>query len=47
MAVCSKAWIDGVTGKPYYWVRTPRSGEGRAATQAVAKAPGQVGRGAP
>jgi hypothetical protein len=47
MAVCSKAWIDGVTGKPYYWVRTPRSGEPRATTQVGAKAPGQAGGVAP
>jgi 1,2-diacylglycerol 3-beta-glucosyltransferase len=26
IAVCTKAWIDGVLGRPYGWVKTERSG---------------------
>ena len=26
VALCTKAWIDGVIGRPYTWVRTTRSG---------------------
>lgn len=29
IAVCTKAWIDGLTGRPYTWVKTKRSGDGR------------------
>jgi len=47
MAVCSKAWIDGITNKPYHWVRTLRSGEllERAGTEE--KAVGRSRRAAP
>ena len=32
MIVCTKAWIDGVLGRPYSWVKTPRTGHGMANT---------------
>jgi cellulose synthase/poly-beta-1,6-N-acetylglucosamine synthase-like glycosyltransferase len=25
MLVCTKAWVDGLLGRPYSWVKTPRS----------------------
>jgi hypothetical protein len=25
MVVCAKAWVDGVLGRPYTWVKTSRS----------------------
>jgi len=25
MLVCTKAWVDGLVGRPYSWVKTPRS----------------------
>ena len=46
MGVCSKAWFDGVTGKPYYWVRTPRAAELAAAEAARTKARGQMNKAA-
>ena len=27
--VCTKAWVDGVLGRPYSWHKTPRSGHGQ------------------
>jgi cellulose synthase/poly-beta-1,6-N-acetylglucosamine synthase-like glycosyltransferase len=30
--VCTKAWIDGVIGRPYAWVKTPRTGHGQTRT---------------
>lgn len=30
MALCTKAWIDGVLGRDYSWVKTARSGDGDA-----------------
>jgi 1,2-diacylglycerol 3-beta-glucosyltransferase len=27
--VCSKAWLDGILGREYTWVKTPRSGVGQ------------------
>jgi hypothetical protein len=26
IALCTKAWIDGLAGRPYTWVKTTRSG---------------------
>ena len=36
--VCTKAWIDGLLGRPYAWNKTPRTGHGqtRAVESAVA-----------
>jgi hypothetical protein len=34
--VCTKAWIDGILGRPYSWVKTPRSGHGQVSTLAAA-----------
>lgn len=31
MALCAKAWIDGLLGRPYTWAKTARSGEPDAA----------------
>jgi hypothetical protein len=25
MALCTKAWVDGLLGRPYAWVKTPRA----------------------
>lgn len=30
--VCSKAWVDGILGRPYTWSKTPRSGAGMQTT---------------
>ncbi len=30
--VCTKAWIDGVLGRPYTWAKTPRTGHGQVRT---------------
>lgn len=27
MALCAKAWVDGILGRPYSWVKTARSGD--------------------
>jgi 1,2-diacylglycerol 3-beta-glucosyltransferase len=27
--VCTKAWLDGLLGRPYTWVKTPRTGHGQ------------------
>jgi 1,2-diacylglycerol 3-beta-glucosyltransferase len=27
MALCTKAWVDGLLGRPYSWVKTARSGD--------------------
>lgn len=32
MVVCSKAWLDGVLGRPYTWSKTPRTGHGQVRT---------------
>ena len=29
IALCTKAWIEGVSGRPYGWVKTERAGDGR------------------
>lgn len=29
IALCTKAWLDGVRGRPYGWVKTQRSGDGQ------------------
>ncbi len=34
--VCTKSWFDGVVGRPYTWVKTPRSGLDQQRTVAVA-----------
>jgi 1,2-diacylglycerol 3-beta-glucosyltransferase len=28
IALCTKAWLDGVFGRPYAWVKTERSAAG-------------------
>jgi 1,2-diacylglycerol 3-beta-glucosyltransferase len=33
--VCTKSWFDGVVGRPYTWVKTPRSGLDQQRTVAV------------
>ena len=33
--VCTKSWFDGILGRPYTWVKTPRSGVGQDHTVAV------------
>jgi cellulose synthase/poly-beta-1,6-N-acetylglucosamine synthase-like glycosyltransferase len=30
--VCTKSWFDGILGRPYAWVKTPRSGHGQTRT---------------
>ena len=30
--VCTKAWFDGIIGRPYAWVKTPRTGHGQERT---------------
>jgi 1,2-diacylglycerol 3-beta-glucosyltransferase len=30
--ICTKAWLDGVFGRPYTWVKTPRTGHGQVRT---------------
>lgn len=30
--VCTKSWLDGVLGRPYTWVKTPRTGHGQQHT---------------
>jgi 1,2-diacylglycerol 3-beta-glucosyltransferase len=32
MIVCTKAWFDGVLGRPYGWHKTPRTGHGQERT---------------
>ena len=27
--VCTKSWFDGILGRPYTWVKTPRTGHGQ------------------
>jgi len=27
--VCAKSWLDGIVGRPYTWVKTPRTGHGQ------------------
>jgi len=34
--VCTKSWLDGILGRPYTWVKTPRTGQGQASTIGVA-----------
>jgi len=34
--VCTKSWLDGILGRPYTWVKTPRTGQGQAPTVGVA-----------
>jgi 1,2-diacylglycerol 3-beta-glucosyltransferase len=34
--VCSKSWLDGLVGRPYAWVKTPRTGQGQERTVGVA-----------
>jgi 1,2-diacylglycerol 3-beta-glucosyltransferase len=34
--VCTKSWFDGILGRPYTWVKTPRTGQGQAPTVTVA-----------
>ena len=31
IAVCTKAWVDGLVGREYSWVKTARAGAGQAA----------------
>jgi hypothetical protein len=38
IVVCTKAWIDGVLGRPYSWHKTERSGEGDPTAAAHAAA---------
>jgi hypothetical protein len=33
--VCTKSWFDGILGRPYAWVKTPRSGVGQDHTVTV------------
>jgi len=33
--VCTKSWFDGIVGRPYTWVKTPRSGLDQQRTVAV------------
>jgi len=33
--VCTKSWFDGVIGRPYTWVKTPRTGHGQQPTVGV------------
>jgi len=33
--VCTKSWFDGILGRPYTWVKTPRSGTGQQRTVGV------------
>jgi hypothetical protein len=30
--ICTKAWIDGLLGRPYTWNKTQRSGHGQVHT---------------
>ncbi len=30
--VCTKAWVDGLLGRPYTWSKTPRTGHGQLHT---------------
>ncbi|MET0420941.1 MAG: glycosyltransferase family 2 protein [Acidimicrobiia bacterium] len=32
MIVCTKAWFDGIIGRPYGWHKTPRTGHGQVRT---------------
>jgi cellulose synthase/poly-beta-1,6-N-acetylglucosamine synthase-like glycosyltransferase len=34
--VCTKSWLDGLVGRPYAWVKTPRTGHGQEHTVGVA-----------
>ena len=34
--VCTKSWLDGLLGRPYTWVKTPRTGQGQVPTVGVA-----------
>jgi cellulose synthase/poly-beta-1,6-N-acetylglucosamine synthase-like glycosyltransferase len=34
--VCSKSWLDGIIGRPYTWVKTPRTGHGQQPTTGAA-----------
>ena len=36
IALCTKAWIDGIAGRPYEWAKTARSGDPLARTGAPA-----------
>ena len=36
--VCTKAWVDGVLGRPYTWSKTPRTGHGQIHTVETAVA---------
>ena len=31
--VCTKAWFDGMLGRPYTWAKTPRTGHGQVHTR--------------
>lgn len=35
MALCTKAWVDGILGRPYTWAKTARSGAAPAAAGVV------------
>ncbi len=40
--VCTKAWFDGVIGRPYAWVKTPRTGHGQTRSTTSAATAGAV-----
>jgi 1,2-diacylglycerol 3-beta-glucosyltransferase len=37
--VCTKAWIDGLLGRPYAWNKTPRTGHGQNLAMTIASDP--------
>jgi cellulose synthase/poly-beta-1,6-N-acetylglucosamine synthase-like glycosyltransferase len=36
--VCTKSWFDGIFGRPYTWVKTPRTGHGQVTREPMAPA---------
>ena len=36
MALCTKAWVDGMVGRRYTWAKTARSGDDEVAATAPA-----------
>ncbi len=45
--VCSKAWLDGIVGRPYTWVKTERSGHGQSPLPSRPECPGTEPTGDP
>ena len=43
MALCTKAWLDGVLGRPYTWAKTKRSGDQDAPTTAAPARAAELG----